>query len=388
MADTTPPAPSSQGTASERPGIPVDAEGTGQQMTGRTIGQLMWRRFRKNRLGVTAGIVVALFLLVAMLAPFLATQDISEQSSAHLLAPPQKIHFRDENGRLSRPYIYNLIKQRDRETLALTYREDESQKYYIRFFVRGIPYRIFWIINADIHLMGTDEGSRWNAWGTDTLGRDLYSRLLAGAQVSLSIPFVGTFLSILIGSVMGIISGYFGGRVDHYIQRFIEVLISLPTLPLWLALAAAIPFTIPSALRYLLIIVIISIIDWGTLARVVRGKVLQYRGEDYVAAAQMSGAGMGRIIFKHMIPGTLSHLIVVASLGIPGVILAESSLSFLGIGIVPPMTSWGLLLGDAQKIEVIIDHQWLIVPGFFIIAAVLAFNFLGDGLRDAADPYT
>ena len=214
--------------------------------------------------------------------------------------------------------------------------------------------------------MSVAEGGRWNFRGTDSLGRDLYSRILRGSQVSLSVPFVGTFLTILIGSVMGMVSGYFAGRVDHYIQRFIEVLLALPSLPLWLALAAAMPLSMPSGYRYLLIIVILSIIDWGGLARVVRGKVLQYRGEDFVAAAQMSGA----------------------SLSIPGVILGESALSFLGVGITPPLTSWGVLLQDAQKVEVIIQHRWLTLPGIFIIITVLAFNFFGDGVRDAADPYS
>ena len=359
-----------------------------EQSEGRTIAQLMWRRFRKNRIGVAGGIIVLLMLTGALIAPFLATQDISEQSSLHILAPPQKIYFRDDDGRLSRPFVYNQIKARDPDTLAITYTDDFSKKYYIRLFVRGHDYRLLWIIPSNLHLLGVDDGGRWNFWGTDTLGRDLYSRILYGAQVSLSVPFVGTFLTLLIGSVIGLISGFIGGRVDHYLQRFIEVLLALPSLPLWLSLAAAIPFTWPSGYRYLLIVVILSVIDWGGLARVVRGKVLQYRGEDYIAAAQMSGVGMKRMIFRHLVPGTLSHLIVQASLAIPGIILAESSLSFLGVGITPPMTSWGLLLGDAQKIEVLVDHQWLIIPGLFIVVAVLAFNFFGDGVRDAADPYS
>ncbi len=232
-----------------------------------------------------------------------------------------------------------------------------------------------------------EEGGRFSLLGTDTLGRDLYSRLLIGGQVSLSVPFVGVGLSMLIGTILGVISGYFGGRVDHYIQRSIEILLSFPSLPLWMALAAAMPVTMASTTRYVLIVVILSLIGWGSLARVVRGKVLQYRGEEYVAAAEMSGAGLWRVIFRHLIPGTLSHLIVSATLGIPGMILGESSLSFLGVGITPPLTSWGLLLSDAQKTEVLVNHQWLMIPGLLITVIVLAFNFFGDGLRDAADPY-
>ena len=354
--------------------------------TGRTIGQLIWRRFRKNRIGMIGGVVVGLFLLTAVFASFLANMSIREQSAAHVLAPPQRIHLFDDR-RLSRPFIYNLDKHRDRETLALTYTEDTSRKYYLRFFVRGFSYRFLWVIPTDLHLFGVEEGGRLSLLGTDTLGRDLYSRLLIGGQVSLSVPFVGVGLSMLIGTILGVISGYFGGRVDHYIQRSIEILLSFPSLPLWMALAAAMPVTMASTTRYVLIVVILSLISWGALARVVRGKVLQYRGEDYVAAASLSGAGLGRIIFRHLIPGTLSHLIVSATLGIPGMILGESSLSFLGVGITPPLTSWGLLLGDAQKIEVLVDHQWLMIPGLLITVIVLAFNFFGDGLRDAADPY-
>ena len=354
---------------------------------GRTIRQLIWQRFVKNKVGLVAGVFVLLFLLIAVFAPFLATMAINDQSGKHMLAPPQKIHFRDENGRLSRPHVYNLTKHRDRETLRITYTEDRSQKYYLRLFVRGFPYRILWVIPGRVHLVGVDEGCRLNLLGTDTLGRDLYSRILMGGQVSLSVPLVGVSLSILIGAVMGVISGYFGGMVDHYIQRFIEILRSFPRLPLWLALAAAIPITMPSGYRYLMIVIILSAIGWAGLARVVRGKVLQYRDEDYVAAARMSGCGLGRIIFKHLIPGTLSHLIVSATLAVPGLILAESSLSFLGVGITPPLTSWGLLLKDAQKIEVLVHHRWITLPGFLIIITVLCFNFLGDSLRDAADPY-
>ena len=354
--------------------------------TGRTIGQLIWRRFRKNRIGMVGGVVVGLFLLAAVFASFLANMSIREQSAAHVLAPPQRVHLFDD-GRPSRPFIYNLDKHRDRETLALSYTEDTSRKYYLRFFVRGFSYRFLWVIPTDLHLFGVEEGGRLSLLGTDTLGRDLYSRLLIGGQVSLSVPFVGVGLSMLIGTILGVISGYFGGRVDHYIQRSIEILLSFPSLPLWMALAAAMPVTMASTTRYVLIVVILSLISWGALARVVRGKVLQYRGEDYVAAASMSGAGLGRIIFRHLIPGTLSHLIVSATLGIPGMILGESSLSFLGVGITPPLTSWGLLLGDAQKIEVLVNHQWLMIPGLLITVIVLAFNFFGDGLRDAADPY-
>ena len=361
---------------------------TEQKIHGRTIGQLIWRRFLKNKLGVIGGVVITLFFLVTVVAPFLATMDIVEQSAQHILAPPQKIHFQDEDGKWTRPFVYNLAKHRDRDTLRLSYTEDRSQKFYVRMFVKEFEYRILWVLPGRIHLFGVDEGCRWNLLGTDPFGRDLYSRILMGSQVSLSVPLVGVSLSIFFGTVIGVISGYFGGRVDYYIQRCLEIMMSFPSLPLWLALAAAVPITLPSAYRYLLIVMILSLIDWAGLARVVRGKVLQYRDEDFVLAAQMSGCGLGRIILKHLVPGTLSHLIVCATLAIPGMILGESALSFLGIGITPPLTSWGLLLKDAHKLEVLVHHQWITIPGFLIIVAVLCFNFLGDGLRNAADPYS
>jgi peptide/nickel transport system permease protein len=355
---------------------------------GRSIGRLIWRRFRKNRLGVIGGVVVALLFGIAIIAPFLATMEVGEQSAKHILAPPQRIYARTEDGNWSRPFVYNLVKSRDPDTLRLIYTEDRSRQFPIRLFAEGFEYRILWLITGNIHLFGVDKECRWNLLGTDPLGRDLHSRILMGSQVSLSVPLVGVSFAIFIGTVIGVISGYCGGRVDHYIQRLIEIMMSFPTLPLWLALAAAIPITLPSAYRYLLIVVILSLIDWGGLARAVRGKVLQYRDEDYVLAARMSGCGLGRIVFKHLVPGTLSHLIVCATLAVPGMILAESALSFLGIGITPPLTSWGMLLKDAHKLEVLVYHQWITLPGFLIIIAVLSFNFLGDGLRDAADPYS
>ena len=355
--------------------------------TGRTIGQLIWRRFRKNRIGMVGGVVVGLFLLTAVFASFLANMSIREQSAAHVLAPPQRVHLFDD-GRPSRPFIYNLDKHRDRETLALSYTEDTSRKYYLRFFVRGFSYRFLWLIPSDLHLFGVEEGGRLSLLGTDTLGRDLYSRLLIGGQVSLSVPFVGVGLSMLIGTILGVVSGYFGGRVDHYIQRSIEILLSFPSLPLWMALAAAMPVTmaVDHPLRA----------DRGDpvadrLGRAGQGGARQ--------GAPVPGRGLrgrrahvGRRPGAHHLPPPDSGYAEPSDRerysGHSGHDpWPESSLSFLGVGITPPLTSWGLLLGDAQKIEVLVNHQWLMIPGLLITVIVLAFNFFGDGLRDAADPY-
>ena len=235
--------------------------------------------------------------------------------------------------------------------------------------------------------IGIEEGGTLFLLGTDVLGRDLLSRILKAAQVSLSVPLVGTFITVVLGLILGVASGYFGGVIDDIIQRFIELLLSFPHIPLWLALSAAIPPTWPSNYVYLTIVAILSFIGWGGLARVVRGKVLAYRGEEYVLAARAAGARNWRIITRHLVPGCLSHTIVVATLSIPGIILGESALSYLGVGVTPPMTSWGVLIKDATSIHAIVRHVWLTIPGLMITVTVLCFNFLGDAIRDAVDPF-
>lgn len=353
----------------------------------RTPRQLAWRRFRKNRLAVASAVVIALFYLMTVFAQFLSPYHHDEKFTKLRFAPPQRLHFFDEDGRLSRPFTYALKQELDLETFALTYREVDDTKYYLRFFVSGEPYRFLGIIPMERHLFGVDEGGSVFLFGTDTLGRDLLSRILIGSQVSLTVPLAGTLVTIVIGTILGIASGYFGRMIDHALQRFIEVLISFPRIPLWLAFSAAIPATWPSGWVYLGIVVAISLIGWGGLARVVRGKVLAYRNEEYVLAAEGAGAGAWRIITKHLLPGSLSHIIVMATLSVPELILAESSLSFLGVGVTPPMTSWGILLQGAQSVQALLHQPWLGLPAIFIIVIVLAFNFLGDGVRDAADPF-
>ena len=353
----------------------------------RTPRQLAWRRFRKNRLAVASGVVVALFYLMAIFAPFLSPYHHDQKFTKLRFAPPQRVHFFDEDGRLSRPFTYALKQHLDLETFALTYQEQKDTEYYVQFFAVGEPYRLLGLIPMERHLFGVEEGGSIFLCGTDTLGRDLLSRIMVGSQVSLSVPLVGTLVTIIIGTLLGIASGYFGRMIDHALQRFIEVLISFPRIPLWLAFSAAIPATWPSGWPYMGIVVAISLIGWGGLARVVRGKVLAYRNEEYVLAAEGVGAGTWRIITKHLLPGSLSHIIVVATLSVPELILAESSLSFLGVGVTPPMTSWGILLQGAQSVQALLHQPWLGLPAIYIIVIVLAFNFLGDGVRDAADPF-
>ena len=355
---------------------------------GRTPRQLAWRRFRKNRLAVASAIVVALFYLMAIFAPFLSPYHHDEKFTKLRFAPPQRVRIFDESGRLTRPFTYALKQELDLETFALTYQEVKDTKYYVRLFLEGDPYRFLGFIRLQRHLFGVDEGGSIFLFGTDTLGRDMLSRILIGSQVSLSVPLVGTLVTIIIGTILGIASGYFGRMIDHALQRFIEVLISFPRVPLWLAFSAAIPATWPSGWVYMGIVVAISLIGWGGLARVVRGKVLAYRNEEYVLAAEGVGAGNWRIITKHLLPGSLSHIIVIATLSVPELILAESSLSFLGVGVTPPMTSWGVLLQGAQSVQALLHQPWLALPAIFIIVIVLAFNFFGDGVRDAADPFS
>ncbi len=354
----------------------------------RSLWELAWRRFRKNRLGLVSAVILLVLYVLAMFAEFLGPYYFDEFHGTRVFAPPQTVHLLTEEGRITRPFTYAYTMELNMTTLERTYTEDRSKRYPIRFFVKGRPYRMFWIFKLDRRLLGFDEGGSLFLLGTDALGRDLLSRILKGAQVSLSVPLIGTLITIILGSVLGVASGYFGGLIDNVIQRLIEVILAFPRIPLWLALAAAVPKTWPSSYVYLSVVVILSLIGWGGLARVVRGKVLAYRGEEYVLAAQSVGASSWRIITRHLTPGSLSHIIVVATLAIPGLILGESALSFLGVGITPPMTSWGVLIKDAQHINAIVNNPHLMIPGFMIILAVLCFNFLGDAMRDAADPFS
>ena len=367
--------------------IEVELETQGESLTQ---GQLIWRRFLRNRLAVAGGIIVIVLYLVMVIFPgFFATYNYTQQNENYLYAPPQVPRFFDEEGKFHlRPFVYGLKTELDFELFEWVHTIDTSQKYPIKFFVRGDEYKLFGLIPTNIRLMGVDAPGTFYPFGTDDLGRCLYSRILHGGQVSLTVGLVGVTLTIILGSVLGTISGYYGGIIDNVIQRIVELLLSFPDIPLWAALAAAVPPEWSPTKVFFAISIILSLRNWTGLARQVRAKILAYREEDYAVAAQAMGASDRRIILIHMLPNALSHIIVVATLSIPGMILSETSLSFLGLGIQPPTTSWGVLLQQSQQVSVVLQRPWLLLPGLFVVLAVLAFNFLGDGIRDAVDPYS
>ena len=348
--------------------------------------RLMWWKFLKHKPAVFSAIIIIIIYLAAILAPFISPYDPFRRETAYRYAPPTRIRFRDEMGFSLRPFVYNMIQTVDMESFQVIYTVDDSQRHFLGLFVRGDPYTLLGI-KSDIHLFGTGEAGRIYLFGTDQMGRDLFTRSIFAARISLSVGLVGVFLSLLMGLMIGGISGYLGGKLDTVIQRFAEILRSFPSVPLWMTLSAALPPGWPPLRIYFGITVILSLIGWTGLARVVRGKVLSLKNEDYVLAARFSGAKTRRIIVRHLIPSFASHIIASVTMAIPGMILGETSLSFLGLGLRPPVISWGVLLRDAQSIYTVMLAPWLMIPGLFVIIVVLAFNFLGDGLRDAADPY-
>lgn len=353
-----------------------------------TQWQLMWRKFRKHKLAMLGGIILILLYTVGIFSEFFATQDIAKRSTTAISMAPTQIHFVDAEGNFSiQPFVYGLKQEEDPVTWKKYYVEDTTVKHKLRFFYKGDSYKLLGFIPGDIHFFGTPEPDVYFPFGTDASGRDLYSRVLSALRISLSTGLVGVFFTFVLGCLFGGISGFYGGVTDTIIQRVIEFLMSMPSIPLWMALAAAFPTTWSSLKIYFAITIILSLIGWTTLARVVRGKLLELRNEDFVTAARVSGATDGYIIVKHLLPSFSSYLIVNVTLAIPSMILAETSLSFLGIGLTPPIVSLGVLLQDAQSINTVSMYPWMMIPGIFVVISVLAFNFVGDGLRDAADPY-
>ena len=350
--------------------------------------QLIWRKFKRHRVAFYCMIFLLLLYALAVFAEFFAPYGPFKRYTSYLYAPPTPIHFVDENGVFSfRPFVYKISSELDLETFQRAYVEDTSEKFYINFFVKGESYRLLDIFETDIHLFGVDEPGVYFPSGTDGLGRDLFSRMLLGARTSLFVGLLGLAIGFVLGLFFGGLSGYYGGSVDMLIQRLIEFLQSLPTLPLWMALAALVPPEWSPIQVYFGISLVLATVGWTGLARVVRGKLISLREEDYVLAAKLSGLSEGAIIRRHLLPGFLSYLIVHLTLAIPHMILGETALSFLGLGIQPPAVSLGTLLQDSQNVQTVTINPWLLLPGALVVLIVIAFNFLGDGLRDAADPY-
>ena len=348
--------------------------------------QLMWRKLRRHRLALAGATVLALLYVVAIFAEFFAPHDLFQRHNDFINAPPVLVRVFDD-GRVRRPFVYPLVQTRNEVTLRREYTADTTRRLPLVLFVRGDPYKLWGIFRTDLHFFGTRGGEAF-LLGTDRLGRDMLSRVIHGARISLSIGLVGVFISFVLGCILGGISGYYGGTPDLIVQRAIEFIISIPTIPLWMALSAALPANWPALRVYFAITVILALQGWAGLARVVRGKLLELREEDFVMAARIAGQGAGDIIRRHLLPSFMSYLIVNITLAIPGMILGETALSFLGLGLRPPVVSWGVLLKDAQNFRTVAIHPWLLIPGIFVVVTVLMFNFLGDGLRDAADPYT
>jgi peptide/nickel transport system permease protein len=366
----------------------VSLNESGQSEDNEGYFQLVWRRFRRSTVSIVGGLMVLVLVILAVFADFFCPTSISGVNLPEAFTPPQKIHLIDHEGNFHlRPFVYNYTYTVDPLTFKVRWEEDTSKRYEIQLFVRGSEYKILWFIPSNIHLYGVEEGGTIYLLGTDKLGRDLWGKACEAGRISLSMSLFGTLISVVFGSVLGVASGYYGGWVDNLLQRFTEFVAAFPSLPLWMALAAIVPKTADPFDVFVIMACIFALLSWTTLAREVRGKVLSLRETDFILAAKEMGASDARIIFRHLYPNTLSHVIVILTLTVPGVILAESFLSFLGIGITEPLISWGLMMRNTQDIQTLGQNSWILAPIVFIVVAVLGFNFLGDGLRDAADPY-
>ncbi|WP_323764418.1 ABC transporter permease [Marinovum sp.] len=353
---------------------------------------LMWRQFRRHKIAWVSLYVTGFIYVVALFGEFLAPANYLETNTRAPFAPPQGVHFfthAEDGSREFRLHANGLKMEIDREAMRRHFVEDPEKVIPLGFFVKGYEYKLLWLIPTDRHFFGPkDPSHKVYFFGADRLGRDILSRIIMGTRISMSIGLVGVAVSLIVGVSLGGISGYYGGWIDNAIQRLIEFLRSIPTIPLWMGLAAAIPLDWPPLWTYFVVTLIVSMIGWTTLAREVRGKFLSLRHEDFVVAARLDGLSDWEVIRKHLVPSFASHIIASLTLAVPLMILAETSLSFLGIGLQPPIVSWGTLLKEAQNIRTIIEAPWLLIaPGSIIVITVLALNFLGDGLRDAADPY-
>jgi peptide/nickel transport system permease protein len=363
-----------------------------QKQVSQSYWSLVWWKFRKNRIAVIGGfILLAMYVLICLFAEFIAPYDL-EHKTNYPEARPQAIRFLDSEGNFSiRPFVYGLDKKIDEKLRKRVFVENPQVKYPIHFFVKGDSYKLLGFIPGNIHLFGIksdDPEAYIFIMGTDSNGRDFFSRIIFGGRLSMLIGLLGQFLTIIFGSILGAISGYYGGAVDMFVQRFTEFLSAFPDIPLFMALAAAIPkFWSPIAV-YFMLTIILAFVRWGGLARQVRGLILSLREREYVLAARSAGASDSRIMFRHLLPGTMSHVIVIATLSIPGMILSETALSWLGLGLRPPLTSWGVLLQEAGTVYAIRFTPWQLWTVVFILITIMAYNMLGDGLRDAMDPYS
>ena len=348
--------------------------------------KLMWWRFRRHKPAVVSGVFLLLIYFTTLISEWIAPYDLHTRHAKNIFTPPQAVHiFHD--GSLRAPFVYAFKMERDPDTLQRVYTEDTTRPQALRFFCRGESYEFWGLIEGSFHLVCPPTDGTFFLLGTDRLGRDMFSRIVYAARISLTIGIIGITLSFVLALVLGGLAGYYGGWVDNIVQRITEILKSFPHLPLWLALSAALPVTWSPLLIYFGITLILALLDWPSLGRAVRSKLLSLREEDYALAAQLMGAKPKRIIGRHLLPGFMSHLIASATLSIPSMILAETALSFLGLGLRPPITSWGVLLNEATDINVVAVNWWLMLPVVPVILVILAYQFLGDGMRDAADPY-
>jgi len=349
--------------------------------------QLTWWKFRRHRTAIIGSVVLGFFLFIMLFCEFLAPYGSQSRNSDYIFGKPQKIHLFDEKGKFFGPFVYAMTTSFNSETMQLDLKEDKTAIYKIRFFAKGEPYKMWGFIKGNLHLFVAEDG-HLHLFGTDSLGRDVFSRTIFGTRTSLSIGLIGVFIAFTVGLIVGGFSGYFGGFLDNFLQRLIEFIRVIPTLPLWMSLAAILPKEWSPLRVYFAVTVILGFLTWTTLARRVRGKLISMREEDFVFAARIAGSNDLRIIWRHMLPAFLSYIIVDLTVSFPAMILGETTLSFIGLGLREPVVSWGVLLQQSQNVKAIEQHPWLFIPAIFVVVSVLAFSLVGDGVRDAADPYS